>query len=350
MTGHLNNGYRSGAVETFGASPIKRFTRRLAATLIVAVLVAGCQSSPTFTGPAGTPSDPSAYASRSLLVSATWLHDHLNDPSLRIVDLSSIGDYQQGHIPGAVHLWWQDTIEVHNDVYGMMVGESGVQQMVRAAGITPDSNVVLYDASGGQWAARLLWVLNANGFPNVSILNGGRQAWLANRYQMTTTPPNAPPGHLDLALNYHVLIGSDTVMSHLKDSSYVVVDNRTTTELQQTWYGRLRPGRIPGAKSVPWAEMTTGGSVPYYQSPENLQALFRNAGVEPDETVVVYGLDGVTAAQTYFVLKLLGYPSVLLYDGSWAQWGSSSNLPIEPLPPSTGRQAIPPTPASEATP
>ncbi len=318
--------------------------------MVLAVATVACQQPTAPTGPAGTPSDPSSYANSNLLVSATWLHDHLNDTSLRIIDLSSSHDYQQGHIPGAVHLWWQDTIEIHNDVYGMMVGKSGVEQMVRESGITPDSHVVLYDAAGDRFAARLLWVLNANGFNNVSVLNGGRQAWIASDFSLSKTSPTVPAGNLELTLNYKVLIGADTVAAHLHDPNYVFVDNRTASELQQTWYGKLRPGRIPGSRQVPYPSITQSGSIPYFQSPEILKTIFDNAGVTPDKTVVVYGLDGVTADQTYLALKLLGYPSVLVYDGSWAQWGADKSLPIEPLPSAITTGSAHPTPTGEATP
>ncbi len=311
--------------------------RARAMILTLLLLIAGaCQHSTSSNGPVGTPSDPGNYPNGTLLVSAGWLHDHLNDSSLRVIDLSSIGDYRSGHVPGAVHLWWQDTIEVHNDVYGMMVGNSGVEQMVEDAGITPSSKVVLYDASGGRYAARFLWVLNANGFANVSILNGGRQAWIAAKFALSTSSPNLPRGHLDLTLDYDVLVSADGVQSHLNDPGYVLVDNRTASELQQAWYDKLPLGRIPGSKSVPWTGMTMSGAVPYYESPDSLLTIFHNAGVTPDKTVIVYGLDGVTAAQTYFVLKLLGYPSVLLYDGSWAQWSTDAALPTEPLPSPVG--------------
>ena len=330
MTETPLNGYCSGAVETFTRSPISTITRALALMLVL-LTAAACQRSTTYSGPAGTPSDTASYPNTLLLVSAGWLHDHLNDSSIRVIDLSSIDDYRNGHVPGAVHLWWQDTIEVHNDVYGMMVGNSGVEQMVEDAGITPSTKVVLYDASGGRYAARFLWVLNANGFANVSILNGGRQAWTANKFAMSTESPQVPRGHLDLKLNYDVLIGSDTVKAHLNDSGYVIVDNRTASEMQQTWYDKLALGRIPGATTVPWPGMTVSGSVPFYASAETLATVFHNAGVTPDKTVIVYGLDGVEAAQTYFVLKLLGYPSVQVYDGSWAQWSTTGGLPIEPI-------------------
>ncbi len=333
-------------METFTRPPIPTFARALVLTLLL--LTAGsCRHSTSPTGPVGTPSDPAAYPNGSLLVSAGWLHDHLDNSSLRVIDLSSIGDYRSGHVPGAVHLWWQDTIEVHNDVYGMMVGNSGLEQMVEDAGITPSTRVVLYDASGGRYAARFMWVLNAHGFANVSILNGGRQAWVAGKFPLSTGSPTVSRGHLDLTIDYDVLVGADTVKSHLDDSGYIIVDNRTASELQQTWYDKLALGRIPGSKSVPWPGLTMDGAVPYYETPESLLTIFHNAGVTPDKTVIVYGLDGVTAAQTYFVLKLLGYPSVLLYDGSWTQWSTDAALPIEPLPSPVG--STNPTPSATGT-
>lgn len=306
--------------------------RSLATILLLVSVAGGCRNATRFSGPAGTPSDPAGYASPNLLVSATWINEHLHDPDLRLIDLSSSGIYHDGHIPGAVHLWWQDTIEVHNEVYGMMAGAPEIEKLITSAGITPTSHVVLYDDNGNRWAARVLWVLNANGFTNVSLLNGGRQAWQAAGYEMTMTTPAIAAGQLDLMLDYQVLIGSDTLAQHLDDPAYVIVDNRTPGEQAEGWYGKLRSGQIPGAKQIPWTSLTEAGSIPYFADPAALRALFVDAGVTPDKTVVVYGLDGVSAALSYAALKLLGYPNVLLYDGSWSEWGANANLPIDPLP------------------
>ncbi len=320
----------------FHSPGIVRFISLVTALLVLVVLVGACQQSDPLMGPAGSPSDPSAYPNAELLVSADWLQTHLRDPNLLVIDLSPLHDYQQGHIPGAIHLWWQDTIEVHNDVYGMMVGETSLDQLVRESGITPGTHVVLYDASGDRFAARLLWVLNANGFSNVTLLNGGRQAWTGSHFAMSKDSPGEQAGHLDTQVSYDVLIGADDVAQHLNDPSYVIVDNRTSDEQQQTWYGKLRRGRIPGAVMIPWTEVTYGPPVPYYRSPDELRTLFQQAGVTPDKTVVVYGLDGVSTDQTYVALKLLGYHSVRVYDGSWAEWGADQSRPIDPLPAAAG--------------
>jgi thiosulfate/3-mercaptopyruvate sulfurtransferase len=306
--------------------------RSLATILLLVCLAGGCRNATRFSGPAGTPSDPTGYANANLLVSAAWLNEHLHDPDLRLIDLSSNGVYDDGHISGAVHLWWQDTIELHNEVYGMMAGAPEIEKLVTSAGITPKSRVVLYDDNGDRWASRFLWVLNANGFENVSLLNGGRQAWQAAGYDLTKSSPTVATGELDLTLDYKVLIGADTLAQHLHDPGYVIVDNRTPGEQAENWYGKLRSGRIPGSKQIPWTSLTEAGSIPYFADPAALRALFVDASVTPDKTVIVYGLDGVSAAPTYAALKLLGYPNVLLYDGSWSEWGADANLPIDPLP------------------
>ena len=306
--------------------------RSLATALLLVLLASGCRNATRFSGPAGTPSDPAGYPNANLLVSVSWLNEHLHDPDLRLIDLSSSGVYDDGHIPGAVHLWWQDTIEVHNEVYGMMAGAPELEKLVTSAGITPKSHVVLYDDNGNRWASRFLWVLNANGFTNVSLINGGRQAWQAAGYDLAKATPSVAAGRLDLTLDYQTLVGADTLAQHLHDPGYVIVDNRTPGEQTENWYGRLRYGQIPGAKQIPWTALTEAGSIPYFADPASLRARFVDAGVTPDKTVVVYGLDGVSAAPTYVALKLLGYPNVLLYDGSWSEWGANANLPIDPLP------------------
>ncbi|HEU4792119.1 MAG TPA: sulfurtransferase [Nitrolancea sp.] len=306
------------------------------ALLLLMLAAPACQQSSPPIAATGTEYRPDQYPAGHLLVTVDWLAAHLDDPSIRIIDLSPLADYRSGHIPGARHAWWQDTIEVHNDTYGMLVNEEGRAKLIREAGITPDTKVVLYDASGGRYAARILWMLNAIGFDRAAILNGGRQAWQAAGHALVRDAPSIAPGALEQRLNYDVLISADDLHARLDDASIAIVDNRTLEEQRETWFGQLRTGRIPGAVIIPATDMVQSGPIPYYADPQHLRQRFLDSGITPEKTVVVYGQHGSLAAQTYVALRLLGYPSVKVYDGSWAEWGAKDDLPIEPLPSQAG--------------
>lgn len=299
------------------------------------LLLAACNDNGNSNAAETTEYDTSDYPDADLLISADELADRLDDPDIRIVDLSPIRTYQEGRIPGAVHVWWQDTIEIHNEIYGMMSDRDTRRRIFNEAGITGDSFVVAYDDRGGLNAARFVWMLHVVGFDDdVALLNGGRQAWEDNGYALSAADSDVPDGDIPQEANYDVLIGDGDgdVRRAIDDPSTHIIDGRSDEQRRETWFDRLRTGQIPGSIHFPRDETIQQGQVPYFRSAEELMEMLPD-DLDPDDgqTLIAYGLHGVAASHTWFTLRLLGFEPVRMYDASWAEWGADQERPIENL-------------------
>ena len=303
--------------------------------LLLPLLVA-CSNGPTAPTITVTPIPADQYPRPELLADTGWLAERLADRNVRVVDLSPLADYERGHIPGAVHVWWQDLVEINNLTYGMLADPARRKRVLEQAGIEYQMSVVAYDNAGGRYAARFLWVLEYTNYASGRLLNGGYAQWRAEGRATTRDVPNWGESRLpdNVPTNEGALYNGEDLLGRLGQQGFAVIDTRTLSEGQATWGGQLRFGRIPGARSIPWDRNLAQKGTAIVREPPDLLRVYESQELNRDQEIIVYGLTGVDSAHTFWMLRVLGFDKAKLYDGAWAEWGASRNAgqyPVEPL-------------------
>jgi thiosulfate/3-mercaptopyruvate sulfurtransferase len=276
-----------------------------------------------------------AVPSTGALVSTEWLAQHLENPDIRIVEVSvDPGAYARGHVPGAVSfVWHTDLVDtVRRDI----ATPDRFQERVRAAGIDDDTTVVLYGDNNNWFAAWGAWVFHLYGFGDVRLLDGGRVKWEAEGRPMSLDVPSYPAGTATLGPMRNELRAylPDVLALVGGQTNGILLDIRSPAEFNGELFApagvpelSVRAGHIPGALNVPWGQNVNQDGT--FKSVDELRALYAELGVDGRQPVVTYCRIGERAALTWFVLtRLLGYEAAL-YDGSWTEYGNSVGVPIE---------------------
>ena len=312
--------------------------------LLGIVLLSACQATadPTNVAPATVAAFPGndGRDGTPLLVDATWLQRRMEDgdaSALLVLDVSSRRTYRQGHVPGAVHAYWQDTMDPYYPVYGVVLSDRNVagarRDLLAYWGIGPKTEVVVYGQEANRYAARVVWFLRYLGVERASLLDGGLSAWRAFGGEVSDDD-RAPPGSEPMLTpdpQAGFIIGTQELSKRLDDPALVIVDTRTAEQRDDTLNESLPTGRIPGAVLLPWTELTRDRQG-RLRPPDELRRLLTRAGISPDQEIVIYGSFGVETGLPWLALELLGYPAVRVYDQGWAEWASNPDLPIEDLP------------------
>jgi len=268
-----------------------------------------------------------------MLVTTQWLADHLHDPDLVVLSISSNADfYAKGHIPGARNILLSEIAVTRNGVPAELPPVEQLQSVFESAGMSNGSRVVIYGERSGMFAARAYFTLDYLGVAGrVALLDGGLEKWKTEQRPVVTETAKPAIGKLKTTARPEIVVDTATMrqLSQKKPGTIAILDGRPLAEYSgvQTSEDLPKAGHIPQASSLFWMDLIVSRENPVLKPEAELRRMYTAANARAGQPVVTYCRTGMQASFDYFVAKYLGYePSV--YDASFYAW-SREDLPVE---------------------
>jgi thiosulfate/3-mercaptopyruvate sulfurtransferase len=272
-------------------------------------------------------------ASQVQFVTPAWVAEHASDANLRVLDVRlNPFDYFTGHLPNAVHIA-DSSFRGPNGALPVQYWQADkLQSLFAQAGVTNDSKVLVYsDGRDVLGATMVAYLLERAGHSDVVVLDGGFAGYKGANLPVTKAFPQYSPGRFTVNDNAAIRVSLDEVRQLISKPGVTFIDPRPPeifSGQQQIWE---RNGHIPGAKNIPWVTFTAGEpNFHQLKSLDEIRQILADRGVRPEDKIIVTCSTGREATLQYHVLKhLLGYPNVRVYEGSWTEYSSFPDLPVE---------------------
>jgi thiosulfate/3-mercaptopyruvate sulfurtransferase len=270
-----------------------------------------------------------------VLVETQWVEDHLEDDTIRIVEVDENPSlYSEAHIPGAIGFDWQKDLQ--DQVKRDFLGPAEFGELFGSRGVSNDHTIVLYGDRNNWFAAYTYWYLRYYGHDKVKLMNGPREKWIDEGRPTTTEVPSYAAASFEAKSPVEAIrakrddvlkiIGGDTRLVDVRSPQEYSGELIAMAGYEQE--GAQRAGHIPGAVNVPWAQAVREDGT--FKSADELRELYQGKGIANGNDIVAYCRIGERSAHTWFVLhELLGHQNVKNYDGSWTEWGNMVAVPVE---------------------
>lgn len=259
----------------------------------------------------------------NLVISASKLHQMLGSKSLMLVDTRPFSSYADSHIPGAVNI---DLMQFH----WIDTSKQGIAQFNRQAkvllsniGVSKNKLIVFYDEVSGMSAARGVWLLLYFSHNKVVMLDGGLNGWEAQGFKTETKTNPFVHSNFSGRPDPKILADFARIKSAIKKKKAIIVDARSKAEYDGSTIRAARAGHIPTAINIDWNDNIEQD---VFKSHDRLAKMYK---IPKDAEVITYCQGGYRAANSFVVLKMLGYKNARMYLGSWGEWGNRLNLPVE---------------------
>ena len=281
-----------------------------------------------------------SYINEDALVDAAWVADHLDDATVRIVDgswhLPPTGrnghdEYREAHIPGAVYFDIDAISDPDSTLPHMMPTAEAFAAAVGAMGIANDHRVIVYDSDGLFSAPRVWWMFRAMGHHNVAVMTGGFTAWKNAGRPVDAETPSPATTTFKAQFNPNMVRSKEQIRANIYSGAELVLDARAANRFagnEPEFRPGVQPGHIPGSGNLPYSEIVDADAGTYV-SASDLRNAFDAQGATGVQPVATTCGSGITACILGLGLHLIGRDNWAVYDGSWTEWGSSEDTPIE---------------------
>jgi len=281
-----------------------------------------------------------SYANPDALVSTDWLAEHQNDPGVVVLDgtyhlptakRDAAAEFLETHIPGAVRFDIDDICDPDDPLPHMLPSPERFAEKVAALGVSNADRVIVYDVYGMQSAARGWWMFRIFGHDNVAVLDGGMAKWIAEG-RPTESGETAPtPASFTASFRPELVRSRDDIRANIETAGYAVFDVRAAGRFAGTEpepREGMRSGHIPGSVSLPF-QVLLNPEDKTFKPADEIRAVLEQNGLDLSRPAAASCGSGVTACILALGAHLVGKSDVAVYDGSWSDWGSRNDTPVE---------------------